>query len=63
MKTIPTFGLTLALAALSAGCVGNGPNTQQGAVGGALVGGLAGGIIGNDRGGGNALGGAAIGAG
>lgn len=47
---------------LLSGCVGTGPNTQQGAVGGAVLGALAGGIIGNNRGSGNAASGAAIGA-
>jgi hypothetical protein len=54
--------LTLLTTALGAGCVGNGPNTQQGAVGGAVAGALAGGIIGNNRGSHNAASGAAIGA-
>jgi len=57
--------LTLAIAALAAlcsGCVGTGPNTQNGAVAGGALGALAGAIIGNNSGGRNALGGAAIGA-
>jgi hypothetical protein len=49
-------------AALCAGCVGTGPNTQNGAVTGGALGALAGAIIGNNSGGHNALGGAAIGA-
>src|ERR1700689_1402899 len=55
--------LALAVAAaLCAGCEGNGPNTQNGAVTGGALGALAGAIIGNNSGGHNALGGAAIGA-
>ena len=45
----------------SSGCVGTGPNTQQGAVTGGALGALAGAVIGNNSGG-NSLGGAAIGA-
>src|SRR5258706_9206009 len=52
----------LAVVALLSGCVGTGPNTQQGAVGGALAGGLVGGIIGNNHGSRNTMSGAAIGA-
>jgi hypothetical protein len=40
----------LTLSALCAGCVGTGPNTQQGAVTGGALGALAGGIIGNNSG-------------
>ena len=43
------------------GCVGTGPNTQRGAVGGAAVGAVAGGIIGHNSRGGNTAGGALIG--
>ena len=39
------------LALLSSGCVGMGPNTQEGAVKGAALGALAGAIIGNNSGG------------
>jgi len=53
--------VSLALSALGAGCVGSGPNTQQGAVGGAALGALAGAIIGNNSGSHDALGGAVIG--
>lgn len=53
---------SVALAALLSGCVGTGPNTQQGAVGGAALGALAGAIIGNNSGSHNGAGGAAIGA-
>jgi hypothetical protein len=56
-----TLLVALSLAALTAGCVGNGPNTQQGAVGGAALGALAGAIIGNNSGSHDALGGAVIG--
>lgn len=52
---------TVALAALLSGCVGTGPNTQQGAVTGGALGALAGAIIGNNSGSGNTLGGALIG--
>ena len=40
----------LVWSALSAGCVGTGPNTQQGAVAGGALGAIAGGIIGNNSG-------------
>ena len=56
--------LLLALAALSSllsGCVGTGPNTQQGAVTGGTLGAIAGAIIGHNSRGGDALGGALIG--
>ena len=53
---------TLSLCALLTGCVGSGPNTEQGAVTGGALGALAGGIIGNNSRGGDALGGAIIGA-
>jgi hypothetical protein len=49
------------LAALLSGCVGSGPNTQRGAVGGAAVGALGGAIIGNNSGGHNGASGALIG--
>lgn len=61
MHSKQTLALTVA-AALCAGCVGTGPNTQNGAVAGGALGALAGAIIGNNSGGHNALGGAAIGA-
>lgn len=50
-----------ALALLCAGCVGTGPNTQNGAVAGGAIGALAGAIIGNNSGGRNGLAGALIG--
>lgn len=53
--------LVLTFTVLAAGCVGTGPNTQRGAVGGAALGALAGAIIGNNSGSGNGLAGAAIG--
>ncbi len=56
-----TVPVVMVLLLSSSGCVGTGPNTQQGAVGGAAVGAIAGGIIGNNSRGGNALGGAVIG--
>ncbi len=62
MKHQPSIILLLSLAALSSGCVGTGPNTQRGAVGGAALGAIAGAIIGNNSGHGNAGRGALIGA-
>jgi YMGG-like Gly-zipper/WXXGXW repeat (2 copies) len=53
--------IALAASSLLAGCVGTGPNTQQGAVTGGALGALAGAIIGNNSGSRNALGGAVIG--
>jgi hypothetical protein len=53
---------TLALSALLSGCVGTGPNTQQGAVTGGTLGAIAGAIIGHNSRGGDALGGAILGA-
>jgi hypothetical protein len=52
---------TLGLGTFLSGCVGTGPNTQQGAVTGGALGALAGAIIGHNSGGGNTLGGALIG--
>jgi hypothetical protein len=53
---------TLVAGSLLTGCVGTGPNTQNGAVAGGALGALAGAIIGNNSGGGgHALGGALIG--
>src|SRR5271166_4166384 len=59
MKTKQFLALGMA-ALLCAGCEGNGPNTQNGAVAGGLLGALAGGIIGHNSGGG-AAGGAVVG--
>ena len=55
------FLLTLGLCVLCTGCVGTGPNTQQGAVAGGALGALAGAIIGNNSGSHNGLAGALIG--
>jgi hypothetical protein len=52
----------IALSTLGAGCVGTGPNTEQGAVAGGALGALAGAIIGHNSSGGNAVGGAILGA-
>ena len=52
---------SLALCALLTGCVGTGPNTQQGAVTGGTLGAIAGAIIGHNSRGGDALAGALIG--
>jgi hypothetical protein len=55
----PTLLLFLAaLSTLLSGCVGTGPNTQQGAVTGGTLGAIAGAIIGHNSRGGDALGGA-----
>lgn len=62
MKTASFSLSALALTGLLTGCVGTGPNTQQGAVGGAALGALAGAIIGNNSGGHNGAQGALIGA-
>lgn len=51
----------LAATTLLTGCVGSGPNTQNGAVAGGALGALAGAIIGHNSGSGNTLGGAVIG--
>lgn len=52
---------TLAMSLLGAGCVGTGPNTQQGAVSGGALGAAAGAIIGHNSRGGDTLGGALLG--
>ncbi|HVU22850.1 MAG TPA: hypothetical protein VHE13_01920 [Opitutus sp.] len=57
MLLVPALALGLALT----GCVGTGPNTQQGAVTGGALGALAGAIIGANSRGGDALAGAIIG--
>jgi hypothetical protein len=51
----------MALSVLGTGCVGTGPNTQQGAVTGGALGALAGAIIGNNSAGHNGFAGALIG--
>ena len=57
--------LLLSIAALApvvfSGCVGTGPNTQQGAVTGGTLGAITGAIIGHNSRGGDALGGAILG--
>lgn len=55
-------GTALAMCTVLAGCVGTGPNTQQGAVEGGALGAVAGAIIGNNSGGRNGAAGALIGA-
>ncbi|HTZ19630.1 MAG TPA: YXWGXW repeat-containing protein [Opitutaceae bacterium] len=50
MKIPSTLIFASILAAFNAGCVGTGPNTQQGAVAGGAIGALAGAIIGNNSG-------------
>lgn len=52
---------TLTSSALLSGCVGTGPNTQQGAVAGGTLGAIAGAVIGHNSRGGDALGGAILG--
>jgi hypothetical protein len=61
MKHSQSYILALALSALSTGCVGTGPNTQQGAVAGGAAGAVAGAIIGNNSRGHNTAGGALVG--
>ncbi len=56
------LAVTLGLGTLLTGCVGSGPNTEQGAVTGGALGALAGGIIGHNSRGGDAFGGAILGA-
>jgi hypothetical protein len=53
--------VSLIVPALFTGCVGTGPNTQQGAVAGGTLGAIAGAVIGNNSRGGDALGGAVLG--
>src|SRR5213079_2479870 len=53
---------TLTLCTLLTGCVGSGPNTEQGAVAGGALGAIAGGIIGHNSSSADALGGAVLGA-
>lgn len=60
-QNLGALPLTFALMTLGAGCVGTGPNTQQGAVNGAALGAVAGAIIGNNSGSHDTLGGAVIG--
>lgn len=51
----------LAASTLFTGCVGSGPNTEQGALAGGALGALAGGIIGHNSRGGDTVGGALLG--
>lgn len=62
MNSSKPFLTALAITGLLTGCVGTGPNTQQGAVGGAAAGALAGAVIGNNSGSRNGAAGALIGA-
>lgn len=65
MNTINKHALLisgLTLSAILSGCVGVGPNTQQGAVSGGTLGAIAGAIIGHNSRGGDTLGGALLGA-
>src|ERR1035437_6838561 len=61
MKTPLSLLWSLTITMLGAGCVGAGPNTQQGAVGGAAPGAGAGAIIGNNSRGHDSVGGALLG--
>ncbi len=61
MKTPQSLLLPLAVLLLGTGCVGTGPNTQQGAVAGGALGAVAGAIIGNNSGSHNSVAGALIG--
>lgn len=47
---LTTLSLAVAISAAGSGCVGTGPNTQQGAVTGATIGAIAGAVIGNNSG-------------
>ena len=62
MRNLAFLTSTLTLAALLSGCVGTGPNTEQGALAGGALGALAGGVIGHNSRGGDAFGGAILGA-
>ena len=53
--------LAFSIAALLAGCEGNGPSTQTGAVVGGTLGAIAGAVVGHNSRGNNELGGAVIG--
>ena len=61
MKKLALGTFSLLLCAFLGGCVGTGPNTQQGAVTGGALGALAGAVIGHNNRGGDALGGAILG--
>ena len=56
------FLSAFALTTLLSGCVGSGPNTEQGALTGGALGALAGAVIGHNSRGGDAVGGAILGA-
>lgn len=60
-KTILMLSVGVLGSLIFAGCVGTGPNTQQGAVTGGALGAIAGAIIGHNIRGGDALGGAILG--
>jgi hypothetical protein len=62
MKKSSALISALALSAMLTGCVGSGPNTEQGAVTGGALGALAGGVIGHNSRGGDTFGGAILGA-
>jgi hypothetical protein len=61
MKKELSLGTTLCVLPFLTGCVGVGPNTQQGAVVGGAIGALAGAVIGHNSHGGESLGGALLG--
>lgn len=60
-KSILVFPV-VALSTFLAGCVGTGPNTEQGAVAGGVLGAVAGAVIGHNSRNGDAVGGAILGA-
>ncbi len=62
MHTSAFLVSALTVCTLFTGCVGTGPNTEQGAVTGGVLGAIAGGIIGNNSRGGDTVGGAVLGA-
>jgi hypothetical protein len=62
VNKLTLFASTITFCGLLSGCVGTGPNTEQGAVAGGALGALAGGIIGHNSRGGDAFGGALLGA-
>src|ERR1051326_7416609 len=61
LKTFSAFCAAATMLSLT-GCVGTGPNTEQGAVTGGTRGAIAGGVIGHNSRGGDAVGGAILGA-
>lgn len=62
MKNRAIVLLAAAVSTLLSGCVGTGPNTQRGAVGGATLGAVVGGIVGNNSRSHDTVGGMLIGA-